>query len=311
VLCTYFLVAVLFLFLSRRHLGVPSHWSLKEVDLKLSLHLIREAVSFVFISVLSTLLLNSDIIILSKLQDETAVGLYRAALRVVQVGIMIIFGYATAIFPVMSRVEAQGSEGADLETLTNKSLLYLQIVLLPIATLGTVLAQPLSQLLFGVDYAGMESALQILLWTLLPVAVTQVLSRSIFARDRQHIIPWFLTLGVLLNLGLSLWWVPRGSYVATSWAILSARVLVATCTFGLALRCRAVDWDALRALGKPVLCALLLGGFLFLFKHAHPVILLTVGIGLYGGLLFLLRALPKEDVAVLWRMTRRLRRRTG
>lgn len=305
------LVTLLYLYFGHRHLSVPGRWSRTNVDIKLGLYLARESISFILISVLSTILLNSDIILLSKLQDETAVGLYRAASRLAQFGLTLIFSYATAIFPVMSSLPTDGPQHTTLETLTAKSVRYLVIAMLPVAVLGTVLAQPLGQVVFGRQYAGVGPALRILLWALVPVGITQVLSRSIFARNQQQAIPWFLLLGIAVNLGLGFWWVPTGSYIATSWAILLARSLVAVLTFGWAVHCHAAGWDTLRALVRPALCAALLAGFLFLFHEANFYLLLAAGAGLYGVLLFTFQALPKEDVALLQETVRAVTSKVG
>jgi len=294
-------VVLLYFYFGHRYLSIPGHWSRTDMDFKLGLHLARESISFILISILSTILLNSDLLLLSKLQDETAVGLYRAASRLAQFGLTLIFSYATAIFPVMSSLSTDKLQHTVLETLTARSVRYLVVAMLPVAVLGTALAQPLGQVVFGHQYAGVESALRILLWALVPVGITQVLSRSIFVRNQQQAIPWFLLLGIALNLGLGFWWVPTGSYIATSWAMLLARSLVAVLTFGWAVHCRAAGWDTLRSLIRPALCAALLALFLFLFKKENFIVLLAVGTGLYGALLLLLRALPHEDVALLHR----------
>ncbi len=306
-----FLVTLIYLYFGHRYLSVPGRWSRTNVDLRLGLYLARESISFILISFLSTILLNSDIILLSKLQDETAVGLYRAASRLAQFGLTFIFSYATAIFPVMSSLPTDDPQHTVLETLTAKSVRYLAIAMLPIAVLGTVLAQPLGQIVFGHQYVGVGPALRILLWALVPVGITQVLSRSIFARNQQQVIPWFLLMGIAVNLGLGFWWVPTGSYIATSWAMLLARSLVAVLTFGWSVQCHAANWDTLRALVKPAFCAALLAGFLFLFREANFYLLLAAGLGLYGVLLFMLQALPKEDVALLQKTMRAVTSRMG
>src|SRR5262245_5638599 len=126
------------------------------------------------IPVVNALYARSDVFLLSTLGSWRDVGLYSAALRLVDLARTVTPAFARAMYPVLARLRAAGqSEYAVAARRATRNGLLLSV---PIVLGLYGCAGPVIRLLFGADLAGAADILRILAWSVLPFAIAIVLA---------------------------------------------------------------------------------------------------------------------------------------
>jgi O-antigen/teichoic acid export membrane protein len=105
-----------------------------------------------------------DSLILGWFWSTAVVGMYSAAYNLIFTLATLSNSINIALFPNMSRRYATNPEAVKQDF--GKYMRYLLILSLPMATIGTVLAEPLAQFLFSKAYTETGMALRILVWVL-------------------------------------------------------------------------------------------------------------------------------------------------
>jgi O-antigen/teichoic acid export membrane protein len=124
--------------------------------------LLRQAMPFFGLSMGDVLLQRLDILLLSIVAGPTVTGIYSAAYSVVRVLMKLVQSFWKALYPTLSRLHTQSE--AQYKRLARVSLRYGLLLLLPMATVGAVVAGGALNLIFGGDYAASARVFQILIW---------------------------------------------------------------------------------------------------------------------------------------------------
>jgi O-antigen/teichoic acid export membrane protein len=169
--------------------------------------LLREAPTFTSIAIFATLHLNLSQIMLSKLQDLHAVGIFSAADRLLGICVTMPVAFGSALLPSMTRKHVEGIEG--LKSLTSDSLRYMYLMNLPIV-LGTfVLADQIIHLIYGVKFAASGEVLRIHIFSLIPFSTVYLLAQVLMATDNQRVDLKINILGATLVFLLNLLLIPH------------------------------------------------------------------------------------------------------
>src|SRR5262249_60978821 len=127
----------------------------------------------------------SAVFLPSTLGSWRDVGLYSAALRLVDLARTVTPAFARAMYPVLARLRAAGqSEYAVAARRATRNGLLLSV---PIVLGLYGCAGPVIRLLFRPDLAGAADILRILAWPVLPFPIAIVLAPVLFAADRQAV----------------------------------------------------------------------------------------------------------------------------
>ena len=151
--------------------------------------LIRRLLSYIpvtgLIPVVNALYARADVFLLSSLASWRDVGLYSAALRLVDLARTVTPAYARAMYPVLARLRATGeTEYAEVARRATRNGLLLTA---PIVLVLYGCADLLIRLLFGPALAPAADTLRILAWAVIPFALAIVLAQVLFASDRQAV----------------------------------------------------------------------------------------------------------------------------
>jgi O-antigen/teichoic acid export membrane protein len=135
------------------------------------------------------------------------VGIYGAALMLVDRLIVIPDGICTAIFPTLARLYKDSKEEAS--SIFRQFFLYLLLLGLPIALGTTILARPIINLMYGSEYKDAVPILQILAWWLFFSFLTYIQSLALGAihqeREFARIRIGTAIFGVILTFILIIW----------------------------------------------------------------------------------------------------------
>ncbi len=272
------------------------------INLSFSKRLLIESFDFFGMAAFDALLQRLDILILSVIAGEAAVGIYDAAYQLIRVLMTLVLSFTDAIYPALSRLYKNAQERFSLAT--SKALQYGLILLLPVAVGTTALAPEIIALFYRRSvYALSADVLAVLSWVLLAYFVQILLSRTLTAGDAPRaafrIIAGMVGVGVLVLAGLT---VAFGA-VGTAWGMLVVYL------FGAILSWRAsrnfeLSFGA-RCLVRPAMAAALMGTVLYFLPEVHVLISMVIGASIYGALAVGLRVFDQGDMQVLRALAKR------
>ena len=254
-----------------------------------------------------------DIVIISLLVDEKAVGWYGTADQLFGTLLFIPSIFVTAIFPRFARlhVDAPNSLGKSMA----KSFEMLLLLSVPLGLGMVVIAEPLVQILFGPAF--FESGLILAVFGVVLILTYQniLLGQFLISTDRQNAWTVVMAIATVATIPLDFLFIPWCNRVLANGPVGGAMAFVVTETgmmvAGLFLLPagtlgRAQAWTALRIGFAGVMMA----AVIWQVREQMIVVPILLGAALYLGMILLLRVIPAEDWALLKSTGRRILHRS-
>ncbi len=314
---TYFIV----------HHIVKPHWEFDPAFFKQMLLNLR---IFTPIGFLSSMLSQVEVLVLSWLKADSAVGIFSAASKLTMMWLVIPESYMRATFPAMAAAYARSKP--EFHVLVNRSVKYMMALAFPLAIGIAVMADWFIPLFYGEDFAAAIPVLQFLAIIFVPIFLNEILWRILIVRDEQHLALNTQIAGVIVKVGVSLLLVPLWSYMGTVYSLLASQVIyTAMHIFFVQRRNKPIPFINLS--WRFALAALVMGfcarwltvqsravvaGILLQFDAATLPGLVSLLVGLagmavvaliacviYGVLLYLLRAFTAEELDLFRSLLRR------
>jgi O-antigen/teichoic acid export membrane protein len=254
---------------------------------------------FALITLISTIMANTDIYLLSIWRNASDIGLYASAQRIQQFIFIIPVMIATAVFPLLSRLA--NTDTARFTAIFERIATLIMTLALPIAIGGVLLAQQLVALIFGNAFSGAVPILQLLLITLIASFPLILFSNSIFAYNKQRNIATAYFSGVIANIILNIVLIPRFGAVGSAVATLISTTIV-TCFIWIRLR-SIIHFNIVPKLWRAAIAVSAMAGCMVLLIHyAIPLfVTILIGIVLYISTLLLLRDPLFIDIRMILR----------
>ena len=194
------------------------------VDLATWWALLKEAAPLAAGVVLATLYFRVDAVMLSKLGDFTAVGIYGVAYKFVE-----LFHYLPSAMMVPLLALLVRAWPDDVETFADtfrRALTLLVVVGVLVAVEFTVFARPAIGLLYGGEYAvGAQAARWVVAAECLS-ALGRLAFTVLVATGRYRLYPLAALAGLATNVMLNLWLIPAHSFMGAAVATVATEVLV-------------------------------------------------------------------------------------
>lgn len=205
---------MLAVFLIRKYFRrVAEHFSARRVKPILS-----SAWPFAVTGVLSMFLTNADILIISWMRSASDVGIYSAAIRIVQFLYLVPTVFQISTLPLLSRLANPDGAGR-FRAFLERTVKVIFLAAVPLAVGGAILGTSIMAFLFGAPYAAGGLAFKLLMVGLLFDFPAVVLSSAVFAYNRQRSLIVTSAIGGAANIAFDLLLIPRfgitGSAVAT------------------------------------------------------------------------------------------------
>ncbi len=195
------------------HIRIPGFWRDWHFNTKNISRLINLSSPFALLTVLAMLYQRLSILMISAISGSTMTGLFSAAQRTVEAAKTGHAAVFTALYPAMARNK-------------DESFRLSWILLIVGAGLGavtlSVLARPVTHILFGGGYEASASVLRILAWILIPYSVSTFLTLKFVASNQEKAVLRASSLSLLVLALLSLWLIPNSRLVGASVAMLAA-----------------------------------------------------------------------------------------
>ncbi len=252
--------------LRRRHVALRG-----AADAGLCRELIRAIPVLGAIPVVNAIYGRADVLLLTWLGTWTELGLYSAALRIVDVARTVAPAYARALYPVLARLRSE--PGGSFAAVVQRSTREITLLVLPVVIVLCAFAEPVVRTLFGAHVSDAGAALRILAWSMIPATLATTLAQILFAAGLQAIdlrinLVSTLFIGIAGGLAIPVWGA-SGAAVA----VLLANSLYAALQYA-SVRQAVVDPALLPFLGRLALVALIGAGVIV---SAHSVSTITAG----------------------------------
>lgn len=221
-------------------------------------------------------LTKSDLVMLSKMQTMAAVGIYGAAVKIIDfLGIFT----ASALGAMLPLIAARWNQSSRSALRNYQQALRVFIVLGMAVTVGVfMLSGDIVALIFGASYQATVLPLRILIWALFfnflsgPVGLFLLVSRE----RLFHVIPYALAV-TALSIALNLVLIPRYGYIGAS----GVRVVSSALLFAAKFRMmgyfleRRPPW--LQIIIRPMIAAAVMGVLIFLIRDLSLLLVVPAG----------------------------------
>lgn len=196
---------------------------ISEFSSRLILTILKSAWPFAVTGALGILFTNTDILMISWMKTASDVGIYSAAIRIIQVIYLLPNIVQLTTLPLFSRL-AESRNPEFRQALENTiSILFLASV--PMGIGGIVLGTPIMTLLFGPAFASGGLAFKLLIATL-PVAFPgSILANAIFVYGHKRSLIMASTIGGISNVLFDLLFIPGWGITGSAVATLLAQIL--------------------------------------------------------------------------------------
>jgi PST family polysaccharide transporter len=265
---------------------------------KLVFPIMQSAWPFAVTGALGALLTNADILIISWIRTAGEVGIYSAAVRIIQLLYLfpVIIQYST--LPFFARL-ARKNDGRFREML-ERAVIIIFAVSIPIALCGIFLGTAIMKFVFGGAYAAGGASLTLLLVTMIVDYPGGVIGVALFAYDRQRVLINASIIGGVANVLFDLILIPRYGITGSAVATLIAQTLNNAYLWYEMKKVN--DFRILHRLKKITAAAAITAivSGLMIFAHAHIVFIIIVCSILYILLLF---AFKEPMIAEIARLT--------
>jgi O-antigen/teichoic acid export membrane protein len=184
---------------------------------------LQNAWPFAITGALGVLLTNTDILIISWMRSASDVGIYSAAIRVVQVLYIVPGIIQLSTLPFLSRLAAN-KESKKFRTAFERLLGVIFFTSIPLAIGGAILGTQIMTVVFGQAYASGGLAFKILMLSLLVDFPAVVISSAIFAYNHQKSLIVASAIGGGANVLFDIILIPRFGIAGSSIATLVAQI---------------------------------------------------------------------------------------
>ncbi len=219
VLC-HLMILVIEWYLMLRYITRPA----ARFDRDFALGMIRQTVPFLGLDSMVAIWTSLNAVLLSKMTSEVEVGLYTAAMQILVPANLVFVSLVLSVFPVMCRKFDTGVES--LRTIYLYVVEMILAVALPSAVGLFFLAQPLLLLLYkDQDFAQSTIVLQILAWSLIPLAMTRVLGQVLLASLQEKVTLRISLVNTVVSLVFGIILIAEFGIVGAAIAALLTRVV--------------------------------------------------------------------------------------
>lgn len=166
---------------------------------------------------LGSIYMNADTLMIGKFLGEESVGFYQGAYKILFV-FQSVNLLCTAVFPRMSIYVKTGNNQA-IRLLNWAAMGFTALILMPIALVIAILAEPIILWIYGARMIPSAIALQWLVWAGAANFLKVYAGNLIIARNRQRYMLYAVAGGLILNIVLNLYLIPRFSFPGAAAAL--------------------------------------------------------------------------------------------
>jgi len=155
---------------------------LPRFDMAVALPLLRQGWRLMAASLFGLALYNSDLLFLRYFRGRESVGYYAAAYTVVAFCLNVGIAYGLSLLPVLSASRGESGRHRDLY---QTALVHVFVLLIPVVVGGAIVAPGIVGLFLGPTYSPAGLALRMLIWSLVPGVLCNVVVIGLLSVGRE------------------------------------------------------------------------------------------------------------------------------
>jgi O-antigen/teichoic acid export membrane protein len=258
--------------------------------------LTREAPTFAGIAIFSTLHLNMSEVLLSKLVNIEAVGIFSAAGRIITICETIPLGFAMAVLPFLTRKSEAGLKNLYESSMT--CLRYIFLGICPVIVGIFIIGDDIIQLIYGQKFVSSGPVLRYLAFSMLPYTMALILAQLLIATNNQRLDLLINISAVVLSFVFNIVLIPRMAELGAVLGVFLTLVILNQLQY-LAIKKCLFPMPILSILKKPALASLLMGACTYCMQGWNIFLNVAISACLYFLLVYLFKALSHDDLVGL------------
>lgn len=270
---------------------------LENVSTKRMVTILKAAWPFAVVGGLGALLTNADILIISWMKSAADVGIYAAAIRIIQVLYIVPSIIQLSTLPIFSRLAKHDNE--KFRTALERTLALIFLVSIPLSLGGAILGTQIMHFVFGVTYASGGAALSILMISLLFDYTGGVVASAIFAYDHQKSLIVCSAIAGVSNVLFDLLFIPHWGMTGSAIATLIAQILSNSYLWYSMKKLNR--FHVLPHVGKIALASVCMAAVTILLFFARTNILVNIILSgiVYVGMLYVLKESVLSEIKAI------------
>ena len=276
----------------KRHVGVPR----RTVDPRGWRRLVATSFPFAIQDVFTAMLFKLDAVILSLIAAEAAVGRYGAAYRLLESTMFLgwaLNGAFVAMFAYLGR-----DTDPTIGSIFQRSVKFALVVLVPVAVIMGVLAEPVVRIAFGSDFEEAAGAVRLLAPVVVGLCLVTLCSSLIVTRRSPRTMIRITAPMVAINVALNLALIPSLEERGAALAMLVTEALFVAVSIRVAAdEVGGLQWGSM--VGAPFLAGAAMALPMVLLT-GFPLAALAAGLLVYAVAFVLLeRAISPSDLSFI------------
>lgn len=254
--------------------------------------LVRKILSYswplLFTGMFGSFMLNTDNVLIGYFKGESAVGLYSAAQKIIQILYVLPALVATAIFPTISRYVTQ-NESNKIKNMIEKGMILVFMIAIPIAIGGMLAAKQIILFLYNEEYINSILSFRILLLSVFLVFPGAILGNLALAYNKQKNIAKYIGIAALANAIGDIILIPIYGIAGSAAVTLIAQLI--TNGFQWRLLKKINNFYTLRYLKKIAISSILMGALdiILIYLTVPIVFIIIISAPFYFMMLYLLK----------------------
>lgn len=276
-----------------KHIAKPKF----ELDREFCKKITLASLPFAITGLLYTLYYSIDVVMLTNLSGDYATGIYNASYKLISVLNLFYSVYIAVIFPVMSKFFKNDEKMLLISF--EKSVKYLMLIIIPLATATMFYSLDIIQLIYGHKYDPASSVISILIWTLCFLFISGACNTLLNASHKETIVTRIYAIAAAFNIILNFIMIPILSYNGAAITTVLSDVLIVIIQFYVIYKIgHRPNKKLYHDLVKIITGSAVLGIALY-FLNLNMWVALPVGIIIYFTTVYLLRLFDDDDKYII------------
>ena len=257
---------------------------------------------FWFTGLFITITFRTDTVMIQLIRGAAETGIYNSSFRIMEALYFIPLAVISAVFPVMSRLYK--TNPSVLTRLYRKMFYYLLALGLPIGVGTMMLADRIILFLYGEQFSGAGTALQILIWAEVAIFLYAITGHLLNAINRQLLFTLTAGSAAILNVAINLLLIPKFGYIGATVATVITSSFTLVLLFYLAGK-NGYSFNVLKISIKPVIAVAVMTLVLLALQDLHVLLIVLSSAITYFAVLLLINGVEEEELILVRRYVKR------
>lgn len=168
-----------------------------------------------FTSLLGTIYLRIDQVMLHRMVSDSVLGQYVAAVKVSEMFEMLPAALMFTLAPILA---VSVAEPQRFRSYVDRAFRYFMVAACGLCVLMTVGARIIVRVMYGKQFSPAAPLLAVLIWSEIAVFFAAVVVNVLIAHNQERLLPIPTLVGAAVNVGLNLVLIPRYAAAGAAWA---------------------------------------------------------------------------------------------